>query len=73
MKVTRPRRMRERPERREREWSEARGAETEARTELEGSSRPDENCFVSLYRALAQVWGLRCEVWLLITNLIFGL
>ena len=43
MKVTRPRRMRERPERREREWSEARGEETEDRRELEGSSRPDED------------------------------
>ena len=55
MKVTRPRRMRQRPERREREWSEARGEETEDITEVEGSSRPDENCYVSLYLALAQV------------------
>ena len=42
MKVTRPRRMRERPERREREWSEASGEETEDSKELEGSSRPEE-------------------------------
>ena len=35
--------MRERPERREREWSEASGEETEDSTELEASSRPDED------------------------------
>ena len=44
MKVTRPRRMSARPERREREWS---GEETEARSELEGSSRPEEDALLT--------------------------
>ena len=43
MKVTRPRRMREMPERREREWSEASGEESEDSTELEARSRPEED------------------------------
>ena len=43
MKVTRPRRMSARPERREREWSEGRGEESEARSELEGRNRPEDD------------------------------
>ena len=48
MKVRRPRRMRERPERRETGWREASGEDTEDRTDLKGSSRPEED---------------RCETW----------
>ena len=44
MKQTRPRRMRARPERREREWREASsGEETEDSADLEGRSRPGED------------------------------
>ena len=43
MKQTRPRRMRERPERRVMGWREASGEESEDRTDLEGRNRPGED------------------------------
>ena len=43
MKVRRPRRMRERPDRRESGWREASGEDSEDRTDLRGSSRPEED------------------------------
>ena len=48
MKVRRPRRMRERPDRRESGWREASGEDSEDRTDLRGSSRPEED---------------RCDTW----------